>query len=248
MKYYLHDSSAFDDEKITQLFINFGYEGLGLFYTMLEKFAKQEKPINTLALKHQLKVGKKLNKCWDFMEEIGLISSRNDETFNEQLLKFSGKYQIEKEKNKERVKEWRERQKVTNNVTDYEQVSNAPKVKESKVKESKVNDISIVSAKPKKTVEERIEDFRQDCLNFIGKYPNETLKAFFNHWSELTPDGKKLKKETQKTWQTKNRLVTWFNNEGKFSRGYSAPPKQTSGDKTMSVLANFIAKVDNDSI
>jgi hypothetical protein len=43
MKYYLHDSNSFNDEKITELFIKFGYEGLGLFYTCLEKFAQQEK-------------------------------------------------------------------------------------------------------------------------------------------------------------------------------------------------------------
>lgn len=41
MKYYLHDTSAFLDEKITELYINFGYEGLGLFYTILEKIAFQ---------------------------------------------------------------------------------------------------------------------------------------------------------------------------------------------------------------
>ncbi len=98
MKYFLHDTSAFDDEKITELFIKFGYEGIGLFYTALEKIARQEKPVKTEVLKTQLRVGKRLEKCWLFMEEIGILSSNNGETFNEQLLKFSGKYQINKEK------------------------------------------------------------------------------------------------------------------------------------------------------
>ena len=62
MKYFLHDSNAFNDEKITELYINFGYEGLGLFYTILEKLAGQEKPVKTLVLKKQLNVGKKLEK------------------------------------------------------------------------------------------------------------------------------------------------------------------------------------------
>ena len=57
--------------------MEFGYEGLGLFYTLLEKIAKQEKPIKTEVLKKQLNVGKKLEKVWNFMEEIGLISSNN---------------------------------------------------------------------------------------------------------------------------------------------------------------------------
>lgn len=141
MKYYLHDSSSFNDEKITELYLEFGYEGLGLFYTILEKLAMQEKPIKTKVLKHQLNVGKKLEKCWSFMEQIDLISTNNGETFNKQLLNFSQKYQVSKEKNAKRIAEWRENQSVSENVTRYEHVSNTPKVNKSKVKESKVNNI-----------------------------------------------------------------------------------------------------------
>lgn len=139
MKYYLHDSNAFNDEKITQLFTKFGYEGLGLFYTLLEKIASQEKPIKTDVLKFQLKVGKKLEKCWKFMEEIELIYSNNGDTFNEQLLNFSEKYAIKKEKNRKKISEWREKQNNIKSVTSYEPVSNLPKVKLSKVKKSKKN-------------------------------------------------------------------------------------------------------------
>lgn len=134
MKYFLHDSNAFNDEKITMLFIEFGYEGLGLFYTILEKIAAQEKPVNTKVLKEQLRVGKKLNKCWEFMEKIEIISSNNGETFNKQLLNYSEKYQIKKEKTAERLSQWRENQKNKENETRSELDSNASKVKVSKVK------------------------------------------------------------------------------------------------------------------
>jgi hypothetical protein len=142
MKYYLHDSNSFNDEKITELFINFGYEGLGLFYTILEKLASQEKPIKTDVLKHQLKVGKKLEKCWKFMESLQIISSNNGETFNKQLLNYSEKYKIKKEINAKRISEWRDNQTNIENVTCYESVRNTPKVKVSKVKVNKVNNIS----------------------------------------------------------------------------------------------------------
>jgi hypothetical protein len=141
MKYYLHDSNSFNDEKITDLYINFGYEGLGLFYTALEKLAMQEKPIKTSVLKSQLKVGRKLEKCWLFMESLGILSSKNGYTFSEQLLNFSQKYQIKKEKNKEKIKQWRENQIVIENVTSYEPLCNSPKVNKSKVKESKVKEV-----------------------------------------------------------------------------------------------------------
>lgn len=143
MKYFLHDTNSFNDEKITELYVNFGYEGLGLFYTILEKLALQEKPVKTHVLKHQLNVGRRLEKCWSFMEEIDIISSSNGETFNKQLLKFSEKYQIKKEKNAKRISEWRDSQLVTENVTHYESVRNAPKVKKSKVKENNTDDFEI---------------------------------------------------------------------------------------------------------
>ena len=137
MKYFLHDTGAFDDEKITELYLKFGYEGLGLFYTALEKIARQEKPIKTQILKSQLKVGKHLQKCWSFMEEIGILSSTNGETFNEQLMNFSEKYKIKKEKTRKKVEEWRKGQEITKNVTNYVPKCNHDKVKESKIKESK---------------------------------------------------------------------------------------------------------------
>jgi hypothetical protein len=136
MKYFLHDTSAFEDEKITELFMEFGYEGLGLFYTVLEKLAKNEHPVKTAVLKKQLFVGKKLEKCWNFMEKIGILSSNNGETFNKQLLNFSENYKIKSEKNTKRISEWREKQRVTENVTRYESVRNSPK---DKVKRSKEN-------------------------------------------------------------------------------------------------------------
>lgn len=139
MKYYLHDSNSFNDEKITELYINFGYEGLGLFYTLLEKLAQQEKPVKTSVLKAQLKVGKKLQKAWNFMEQIGLIYSNNGDTFNEQLLKFNEKYTIKKEKNAKRISQWRDKQVDTKNVTHYESVRNTSKDNISKVKISKEN-------------------------------------------------------------------------------------------------------------
>lgn len=124
MKYYLHDSSSFDDEKITELYLKFGYEGLGLFYTLLEKLAKQEKPIKTSVLKSQLKVGKRLEKCWSFMESLGIICSNNGETFNKKIVNATENYSEKKEKNKEKISEWRKNQQDIKNVTSYEPVTN----------------------------------------------------------------------------------------------------------------------------
>lgn len=126
MKYFLHDTNALQDEKISLLFMKFGYEGIGLFYVILEKLALQEKPINTEVLKSQLGVKKRLEKCWSFLEEIGLISSQNGQTFNIKLLNFREIMSEKKQKTKERVSQWREKQKVIKNVTHNEPVGNTP--------------------------------------------------------------------------------------------------------------------------
>jgi uncharacterized phage protein (TIGR02220 family) len=141
MKYFLHDTAAFQDEKITELYMNFGYEGIGLYFTLLEKIALQEKPVKTSVLKKQLNVGKRLNKCWTFMESLGIISSNNGETFSKTLLNFSEKYQIKKEKTRKRVSEWRKKQDDIKDVTSYKHVRNSHKVKESKVKVNKDKEI-----------------------------------------------------------------------------------------------------------
>jgi hypothetical protein len=175
MKYYLHDSNSFNDEKITELFIKFGYEGLGLFYTALEKFASQEKPIKTIVLKKQLNIGKRLEKCWNFLVEIGLIQTINDESFNERILNFAQKYQIKNKKNAERISQWREKQEIIENVTHYTDQSNADKVNRSKVKESKVN-------KSKEIVYPMWDEFLSYGLE--KEYTEEDLKGLFDYYTE----------------------------------------------------------------
>ena len=223
MKYYLHDSTSFNDEKITELYLEFGYEGLGLFYTILEKLALQEKPIKTIVLKHQLNVGKKLEKCWKFMEEIDLISSNNGETFNKQLLNFSKKYQVNKEKNAKRISEWRENQSVTENVTSYKSVRNEDKVKESKVKESKVN-ISF-------------SEMLSPHIHLF--YETEDINKFHDYWTEKNSKGKE-RWEMEKFFDISRRIKTWIGNKSKFNQNGNSndKPKGTSHDR-MEALRNW---------
>lgn len=185
MKYYLHDSNAFSDEKITMLYLKYGYEGLGLFYTALEKLASQEKPINTEVLKAQLKVGKHLDKIFQYCETLGILCSNNGETFSKQLMNFAEKYRIKNEKNKEKIKQWREKQADTKNVTSYETVRNHSKVKESKVKESK--DSMREADEPPTTPKKK---FIIPTIDEIQKYitaKNYSIDAesFFNYYEQV---------------------------------------------------------------
>jgi len=165
MKYYLHDSNSFQDEKISELYYKYGFEGLGLFYTILEKLALQEKPIKTTVLKKQLNIGKRLVKCWNFMETLGILYSSNGYTFNERVLNVAENYQIKKEKNREKMRQWRENQpdteNVTSNVTDTKPVRNPPNI--NKVKESKTNTNKVLKTTAKNAVSSEYE-------LFVGKW------------------------------------------------------------------------------
>ena len=165
MKYYLHDTNAFQDEKVTMLFIEFGFEAVGLFYVILEKLAMQEKPIVETVLKSQLNIKKKLQKQLDFMYKIGILSVRNGEVFNENLANFSEKYKVKKEKTRKRVSEWRENQPDAKTETCYKDVRNSPKVKESKVK---VKEVKI------------IKDFSIDFLFYRNEFKEIWEKEFID--------------------------------------------------------------------
>jgi len=211
MKYFLHDTSAFDDEKVSELFIEFGYEGVGLFYVALEKMGKQEKPVKTEVLKKQLRIGKRLEKCWNFMESLGIISSNNGETFNKQLLNFSEKYKIKSEKNAKRISEWREKQKDTENVTRYESVRNTPKVNRSKVNRSKENNIDRFIAPDLFDVEVY---FQEHNFSF------ELAKRFYDSYS--VNNWKDSKGNQVRNWKQKAQMV-WFKDENKQVNSFKQP-------------------------
>lgn len=137
MKYFLHDSNALNDDKISELFIEYGFEGVGLYYCILEKLAYQEKPIKTTVLKSQLKVGKRLEKLWSFMEKIGIICSENDETFSKRMSSYLETFTKKREKTAEKVSQWREKHEDKKNVTNYTTECNPPKEIESNINESK---------------------------------------------------------------------------------------------------------------
>jgi len=210
MKYFLHDSSSFEDEKISILFMEFGYEGLGLFYTILEKLAKQEKPINTKVLKMQLKVGKKLEKCWSFMEEIGIISSNNGETFNKRLIKFGESMDKKRENTSKRVSQYRDNQKDAENVTRYNDVSNAPNLtKHNLTKEDTKVSIPLPDfhekEDPKKRTAFKPPSAEEIEFYLIGNYQCsiQAAKEFSNKfWSHYNANGWKVGKVKMVSWQS----------------------------------------------
>lgn len=64
----------------------------------------------------------------------------------------------------------------------------------------------------------REENFYKEVAQYTQAYKKETLRKFYDYWSETTHTGKKLRFEIEKTWELSKRLKTWERNEDKFER------------------------------
>lgn len=100
---------------------------------------------------------------------------------------------------------------LTKLITEFTQLtqeeSTQSKVKESKVKESKVKDVSKLS------LTEREKIFMDELSDLVSEFGKETVRSFFNYWSEPNKQKTKMRFELEKTWDTKRRLTTWKNRE-----------------------------------
>lgn len=68
-------------------------------------------------------------------------------------------------------------------------------------------------SKSKRSFKEREHEFGASLIPYIEKYSKETIRAFFNYWSEKSKIGAYMRFELEKTWETSKRLQTWASRE-----------------------------------
>lgn len=165
------------DEKITELYINYGYAGTGLFFAILEKIAFAESPVSEKILLFQLQIkGKKLMKIYSFLFETELLLKKKGEVFNEKVLEVSKKYQTKKESVRKRVSEWRDNQECNKNVTLYKKECNADVTPLNKTKLNKT----------KLNKEEKVLFFDfWDKFHLITKKPKTDKENTEKYWKKL---------------------------------------------------------------
>lgn len=64
----------------------------------------------------------------------------------------------------------------------------------------------------------RKEDFYQSLVPFVGKYPKEMIREFFDYWSEMNKSCTKMRFEQQPTWEVAKRLATWASKDNQYYR------------------------------
>jgi hypothetical protein len=211
MKYYLHSTSYIEDEKVAELYIEHGYEGVGLFYVLQEKLSKHEKPMKTTVLKHQLKVGKKLEKIWKFLEEIELISSNNGETFCEESLNNTEIFKDKNEKTKIRVAKFRENQRLKKEVTRNDTQSNAPKETELELTKPKLDIINNISVELRSTYD-NLPKTKESIFEFIKTNKPLFIEPYIEYWN-IFADAYSMAKVKTLTEKRKKKLLVRLKEE-----------------------------------
>jgi len=112
------------------------------------------------------------------------------------------------------------------NVDFVQQTSTNPTVSDSVSVNVSVSDINkvVIGEKtpklPKANKDElfnlRKESFRKELTHYLKQYSKETLRAFFDYWTEPNPTKTKMRCELQKTFDINLRLKNWTKNEKTF--------------------------------
>jgi len=56
------------------------------------------------------------------------------------------------------------------------------------------------------------KEFYDSLIPFSNEFERQTLRDFYEYWSEPSKSGKKIRMQLEKTWDTRKRLIRWANN------------------------------------
>lgn len=101
------------------------------------------------------------------------------------------------------------------------------------IEEKKVNGASYAA-----TIEERGKIFYGKLKPFLEEFGADTLRKFFDYWSEHSDGGRKMRFEKEKVFDIKKRLTTWKNREQNGTRNGTEKSIRRS-DATISQSGGF---------
>ena len=106
--------------------------------------------------------------------------------------------------------------------TEKRHTGDTKQIKENNIIKETTTDVVVKKDAAKAATLSRKDSFYQSLVPFVGKYPKEMIRAFFDYWSELNKSGTRMRYELEKTWELPRRLSTWANRE-------RMPPKADTG-------------------
>jgi len=206
-EYFSHDYNARNDQRIVKITMQFGLEGIGIYWCLIEILYEcggyiLESQIDTIAFELRTQS----ERIADVLNT-DLFKKKGKKYYSESVLTRLSKRKEKSEKARQSaVTRWNKETKTNANVMRTHSDSNAIKVKESKVKE----------------IKERELLFTQSVLKF--DYPKPMLDNFISYWTEPNKSGTKMLFELKPTWDTKRRLKTWADRDNSTEK-----PKSIAG-------------------
>lgn len=215
--YFSHDSNAITDTKILNMRADYGLEGYGLFWAIIEMMRNEEsyklqadkkiyRAIKTLT-NTNIDVEKYVQDC---INEYELFKEDDGYFFSNSLLKRM----LEKDRKSAVAKEKAEKRWNNNAIAMQQQCSsNANKVKESKEKKNKINKkeqeekihfadfVTMTNAEHEKLVSTYGTEFTDQCIKILDNYKGSKGKEYKSDYrailSWVVDEAKKRKQESK---------------------------------------------------
>ena len=194
--YFNHDSSARNDIRIIKLRASLGYEGYGIFWSVLELLFAEENKICTnqyeiLAYGLQCDA----DKLKAVIEDFDLFVIEDGCFYSRRLNNHIEEINLKSKKAKESVsKRWN-----NTNVLQTNYDSSTSKVNKS------INKVN------KSKIEDRIVAFK-NAIHAIEDISDSDKNDFFLYWTEKNKSGSKFRAEMEKTFDIDRRLKRWSSN------------------------------------
>lgn len=234
--YFSHDSNAITDTKILNMRADYGIEGYGLYWAIIEMLRNEEdyrltldnktyRAIKTLT-NTTIDIEKFINDC---LKDYELFEQDDEKFYSNSLLRRMQ----EKEKKSVIAREKAEK-RWNNNATAMQQQcsSNANKVNKSKVNKSKENKkeqeekihfadfVTMTNAEYKKLIDTYGTDFADQCITVLDNYKGSNGKTYKSDYrailswviDKVKEQQAKNKKESNQTKNYNNYMQRQYDN------------------------------------
>ena len=99
-------------------------------------------------------------------------------------------------------------------------------------------------------VDQRKHSFGELLIPYISQYGKQEIRRFFDYWTEMNPNGQKMRFEKEKTFEVSKRLARWNMNQnydkGKDYEQRQQDERQQRLNEYASVAAAFARQAEED--
>tara|TARA_R100001082_G_C4341330_1_gene150276 strand:- start:421 stop:1158 length:738 start_codon:yes stop_codon:yes gene_type:complete len=197
--YFSHDSNARNDQRIMKVRMQYGMEGYGIYFGLIEILREQQD--------YTLYIDDLSGVAFDLRVDVEVVS---DIVLNYNLFKVEGDLFYSKSlKRRLECMDAKKQKRV--------EAGRLGGIASAKVKQKSTNAKPLNKTKLNKTKKNNIIDrqlkFTQSILTEFNHLGKDLLNQFISYWTEMNGAETKMRFEMEKTWDTKRRLERWANND-----------------------------------